>query len=115
LRTCGSRADLHADWQGGWIPSTLDGAPDGPHRFVKPTRVKWQTYTDGTTFTGFVFGSGPVLARIYNKSQQARERLDDASFTLLTARNGISFDPTQDAWRLEYQLRREGVSQPPPS
>ena len=104
-----SRADLHADWQGGWVPSPLDGAPDGPRRFIKPARVKWQTYTDGTTFTGFVFGSGPVLARIYNKSQQARERLDDAYFTLLTARNGIAFDPTHDVWRLEYQLRREGV------
>jgi hypothetical protein len=104
-----SRADLHADWQGGWVPSPLDGALNGPRRFIKPARVKWHSYTDGTTFTGFVFGSGPVLARIYHKSHQAHERLDDAYFALLAERNGDVFDPALDMWRLEYQLRREGV------
>ncbi len=104
-----SRLDLHLDWQGGWVPSAADVALDAAHRFIKPARVKWQAYTDGTTFTCFVFGSGSVLARIYNKTHQARQKLDDAYFVLLQERNGDAYDPTQDVWRLEYQLRREGV------
>jgi hypothetical protein len=104
-----SRVDLHVDWRSGWTPSPSVGAPSSPRRFIKPARVKWQAFTDGTTFTGFVFGSGPVLARIYNKSYQARQKLDDGYFALLAERNGETFDPAQDVWRLEYQLRREGV------
>ena len=104
-----SRVDLHADWQGGWVPSPADSLDDSPRRFIKPARVKWQAFTDGTTFTGFVFGSGSVLARIYNKSYQARQKLDDTYVALLAERNRDTFDPAQDVWRLEYQLRREGV------
>jgi hypothetical protein len=104
-----SRVDLHLDWQGGWTPSVLDGDASSVHRFIKPARVKWQAFTDGTTFTGFLFGSGSVLARIYNKSRQARQRLDDAYFALLAERNSDAFDPEQDVWRLEFQLRREGI------
>jgi hypothetical protein len=50
-----------------------------------------------------------VLARIYNKSHQAKQKLDDAYFTLLAERNPDTFDPDQDVWRLEFQLRREGI------
>ena len=53
------------------MPTPADGLDDSPRRFIKPARVKWHAFTDGTTFTGFVFGSGSVLARIYNKSHQA--------------------------------------------
>ena len=104
-----SRVDLHIDWQGGWTPSALDGDTSSVHRFIKPARVKWQAFTDGTTFTGFVFGSGSVLARIYNKSHQATHKLDDAYFALLAERTPDTFDPEQDVWRLEFQLRREGI------
>ncbi|MGO8948864.1 MAG: hypothetical protein ACLQUY_14675 [Ktedonobacterales bacterium] len=104
-----SRVDLHIDWQGGWTPSALDGDASSIHRFIKPARVKWQAFTDGTTFTGFVFGSGSVLARIYNKSHQATQKLDDAYFALLAERNPDTFDVEQDVWRLEFQLRREGI------
>lgn len=47
-----SRVDLHIDWQGGWTPSALDGDASSIRRFIKPARVKWQAFTDGTTFTG---------------------------------------------------------------
>jgi hypothetical protein len=104
-----SRVDLHADWQGGWIPSAADILDDSPRRFIKPARVQSHSFIDGTTFTGFVFGSGSVLARIYNKSYQARQKLDDAYFALLAARNPETFDPTREVWRLEFQLRREGI------
>jgi hypothetical protein len=104
-----SRVDLHADWQGGWVPSPADILEDSPRRFIKPARVQSHSFIDGTTFTGFVFGSGSVLARIYKKSYQARQKLDDSYFALLAERNPETFDPTQDVWRLEFQLRREGV------
>ena len=104
-----SRVDLHADWQGGWVPTPADGLDDSLRRFIKPARVKWHAFTDGSTFTGFVFGSGSVLARIYNKSYQARQKLDEGYFALVAEQSGDAFDPTQDVWRLEFQLRREGV------
>ena len=50
-----------------------------------------------------------MLARIYNKSYQATQKLDDAYFALLAERNPDTFDPEQDVWRLEFQLRREGI------
>jgi hypothetical protein len=102
-----SRVDVHADWQGGWLPSEELGSS---LQFIKPARVKWHAYHDGGTFTGFVFGSGAILARIYDKGLQARQRSDDAYFALLSARNPTRFDPEQAVWRLEYQLRREGAT-----
>ena len=50
-----------------------------------------------------------MLARIYNKSHQATHKLDDAYFALLAERTPDTFDPEQDVWRLEFQLRREGI------
>ena len=102
-----SRVDLHADWQGGWVPSAELGSS---LHFIKPARVKWHAYHDGGTFTGFVFGSDAVMARVYEKSRQARQRSDDAYFALLSARSPTRFDPEQAVWRLEYQLRREGTT-----
>jgi hypothetical protein len=102
-----SRADIHADWQGGWAPAAELG--HGLH-FIKPARVKWHAYHDGGRFTGFVFGAGAVLARIYDKGWQARQRCDDAYFALLGERHPDRFDPERDVWRLEYQLRREGAT-----
>ena len=71
--------------------------------------MKWRAFTDGTTFTGFVFGSDSVLARIYNKSHQARQKLDDGYFALVAERSGDAYDSEREVWRLEFQLRREGV------
>jgi hypothetical protein len=102
-----SRLDLHADWQGGWQPSAELG---DALRFLKPARVKWHAYHDGGRFTGFVFGSGAVVARIYDKSWQARQRNDDSYAALLQERNPESFDPDADTWRLEFQLRRAGAT-----
>jgi hypothetical protein len=99
-----SRADLHLDWQGGWEPSPAD-APD----FIKPARVKWQIYSDGTTFTGMAFGRGALMARIYRKSLEARERNNEAYFALLSERAPEAFALHDDVWRLEFQLRREGA------
>jgi hypothetical protein len=99
-----SRADLHIDWQGGWQPSPAD-APC----FIKPARVKWQIYADGTTFTGIAFGRGALMARIYRKSLEAREKQNDAYLALLMEHAPERYLPDVDVWRLEFQLRREGA------
>ncbi len=99
-----SRVDLHVDWQGGWQPSPSD-APN----FVKPARVKWQVYLDGTTFTGIAFGRGALMARVYRKSLEVREKGNDAYLALLTERGREAFDLDGDVWRLEFQLRRGGA------
>jgi len=99
-----SRADLHLDWQGGWEPSPAD-APN----FVKPARVKWQLYNDGTTFTGIAFGRGNLMARIYRKSREAQEKNNEAYIALLSERAPDRFALHEDVWRLEFQLRREGA------
>lgn len=99
-----SRADLHLDWQGGWQPSPADAS-----HFIKPARVKWQMYVDGTTFTGIAFGRGALMARIYRKSLEVREKQNDAYIALLMARAPERYLLEADVWRLEFQLRREGV------
>src|SRR5260221_14533614 len=99
-----SRADLPLDWQGGWEPSPAD-APN----FVKPARVKWQLYNDGTTFTGIAFGRGNLMARIYRKSREAQEKNNEAYIALLSERAPDRFALHEDVWQLEVQLRREGA------
>jgi len=100
-----SRVDLHIDWQGGWEPCPADAL-----NFIKPARVKWQVYSDGTTFTGMAFGRGAVMARIYRKSLEVREKQNEAYLALLSERAPEAFDLHSDVWRLEFQLRREGAT-----
>jgi hypothetical protein len=103
-----SRFDLHIDWQGGFAPTFDAGEVE---RFVKPRRVKWHPYFEGTRCTGYRFGAGgPILARLYNKTSERRTRHDEGYFALLAARNPAAFDPERDVWRLEFQLRREGMT-----
>jgi hypothetical protein len=47
--------------------------------------------------------------RIYNKTVQCKKKHVEWYPTLLQERNGLCYDPEQDLWRLEFQLRREGV------
>ncbi len=103
-----SRADLHFDWQGGWSPSLAAIGPD-LRRLIRPGSVKWQLHGDGGDFTGLTFGKGNVLARLYNKTIEANRRNNDAYYALLVERNGDAYDHQRDVWRLEFQLRREGV------
>jgi len=103
-----SRVDLHCDWQGGYAP-TLDGGSQELRRFIRPGKTKWGFYGQGLRPTGYTFGRGQVQARLYNKSLETRERANDTYAALLAARNGGAYDPTLDVWRLEFQLRREGV------
>jgi hypothetical protein len=102
-----SRFDLHIDWQGGFAPTFDSGEVE---RFIKPRRVKWHPYFEGTRCTGYRFGSGDaILARLYNKSAEQKTRHDEGYFALLAARNPALFNPDEDVWRLEFQIRREGM------
>jgi hypothetical protein len=103
-----SRFDLHIDWQGGFAPSFDAGEVE---RFVKPRRLKWHPFFEGTHCTGYRFGSGdPILARLYNKSTERQVRHDEGYLALLAARDPAAFDPSRDVWRLEFQIRREGLT-----
>jgi hypothetical protein len=103
-----SRVDVHVDWQGGFAPTFDAGEVE---RFIKPRRVKWHPYFEGNRCTGYRFGEGgAIVARLYNKSLHARERHDTAYPALLAARSPDQFDPERDVWRLEFQLRREALT-----
>ncbi len=101
-----SRFDLHIDWQGGFAPTFDTGEVE---RFIKPRRVKWHPYFEGNRCTGYRFGSDAILARLYNKTVERKTRQDDGYFALLAARNPAAFDPDKNVWRLEFQVRREGM------
>jgi hypothetical protein len=103
-----SRVDIHIDWQGGYAP-TLSGAADELRRFIRPGKTKWAFYGQGLHPTGYTFGRGAVQARLYNKTCETREKANDTYGALLAARNGERYDPNQDVWRLEFQLRCKGV------
>jgi hypothetical protein len=50
-----------------------------------------------------------VVARLYNKTIETKEKGNEAYAELLTARGGDAFNPEQDVWRLEFELKREGA------
>jgi hypothetical protein len=101
-----SRFDLHVDWQGGWHP-TLD---EGERRqFIKPGHARVTSHLAGERCTGYHIGKRRIVARVYNKSIQAKAQHLDWYFALLQAQAGAAFSPEQDVWRLEFELRREGV------
>jgi hypothetical protein len=103
-----SRADVHIDYQGGYAPS-LSHASDELRCFIRPGKTKGALYFQGTRPTGYAFGKGHVQARLYNKTLETTEKANDSYAALLLAKNGDEYDPKQDVWRLEFQLRREGA------
>jgi hypothetical protein len=98
-----SRLDLYLDWQGGWHPTFTVG--DEQH-FVKRSHAEVARRSTDGKVTGYEIGSGVVRARLYNKTVQTRKAHIEWHAALLQARNGAHYDPTQDVWRLEFQLRR---------
>jgi hypothetical protein len=103
-----SRADVHLDYQGGYAPS-LDNVSDELRCFIRPGKTKGALYFQGSRPTGYAFGKGHVQARLYNKTLETKEKANDSYPALLLAKNGEVYDPEQDVWRLEFQLRREGA------
>jgi hypothetical protein len=103
-----SRADVHVDYQGGYAPS-LSNVSEELRCFIRPGKTKGALHFQGSRPTGYAFGKGHVQARLYNKTLETNEKANDAYGALLLAKNGENFNPEQDVWRLEFQLRREGA------
>jgi hypothetical protein len=101
-----SRLDLFTDWQGGWHP-TYDEQEE--QSFIKRVHAEVGRYSVNGKVNGYEIGRSSVRARIYNKTVQARKKHIEWYPLLLQERNGERYDPEQDVWRLEFQLRREGV------
>jgi len=63
-------------------------------------------YGTVTTFTGFVFGKGDYMLRIYNKSKEI-EKYKNKSFAKIHLWDDKSnYNPDKTVWRLEIQIRR---------
>ena len=100
-----SRIDVYADVQG-WEPQ-----PDDYQRFVCRARGRTQydepsrMHGGGTRLTGFTFGRGDVVARIYNKTVELRSRGQDWPLAVWSGH-----DPDADVWRVEFQFRRKALT-----
>jgi len=103
-----SRADIHMDWQGGFAP-ILSNVAEELRCFIRPGKVKGALHFHGNTANGYQFGRSQVVTRLYNKSLETKEKGNDAYAELLRARCGDTFDPELDVWRLEFELKREGM------
>src|SRR5215471_14769006 len=103
-----SRADIHIDWQGGYAAAPRN-LSEKLRCFIRPGRVKGALYFQGGAATGIQFGRSQVVARLYNKTLETKEKGNEVYAELLTARCGESFNPDQDVWRLEFELKREGA------
>ena len=95
-----SRIDVCADVQG-WNP------PEDPRAYT--TRAEYaDVHYVRKQFTGITFGrGGPIVARIYDKTKEITVS-GKAWFRDLWA-TSADYDPGQPVWRLEFQLRREGL------
>jgi hypothetical protein len=101
-----SRLDLFLDWQGGWYPAFTAG--DETH-FIKRVHAEVNRRSADGQLTGYEIGKSIVRARIYNKTLQTTKAHLEWYPKLLGERNGDRYDLEMDVWRLEFQLRREGV------
>jgi hypothetical protein len=94
-----SRVDFFADilWPKQFYPGDAE-------KFS--TRAKSKTiFYDGSNVSGFVIGKGKIMARVYNKSLEARKSGKTWLFELW----GI--DENGQVWRVEFQLRREALKE----
>ena len=96
-----SRVDLYVDTQG-WQPrrSDLD-------RFVSRAQGKTDyvmTHHRGRRFSGFTFGKGAVLARVYNKTLELKSRGQTWPQVIWK-----DVDLSRPVWRVEFQFRREAL------
>jgi hypothetical protein len=99
-----SRVDIYADFQG-WVPMSEDY-----HRFVTRSRRNTNhiaVHHDGRRFTGFTFGRDAMVARLYDKGLE----IGHSGKGWMREIWGDHFDLSLPVWRLEFQLRREVLSE----
>lgn len=92
------RIDLTVDFQG-WIPELADF-----DRFVTRAEDQAAYRKRSVGFTGFAFGRGDVVARLYDKTAEIRKS-GKTWFGDLWAKSP-TYVPDAPVWRLEFQLRR---------
>ena len=96
-----SRADVFVDEQG-WMPEQSDFTHfccrAMRRRMLEVTR---QAHAYGGRFSGFTFGKGDLLARIYNKTLENAVTRRTWPELLWEGR-----DPGLPVWRVEFQFRR---------
>jgi hypothetical protein len=113
-----TRVDLSVDFCGPWLP-TIELFEEFTGRAVKrAAHVEWDDEREDSAslhlahrrFTGFSFGRGVVVARLYLKSLEIKGS-NKLWFRPLWRKAGTWRDDERDGpvWRLEFQLRREAV------
>lgn len=99
-----SRADLYADFIG-WIPE-----PGDLGKFVTRSRSRGEHYDaaddffTGRRFTGFSFGRGDVVGRLYDKTRELKKSGKEWLWDLWGPASA-----RQSVWRLEFQFRRKAL------
>jgi hypothetical protein len=101
-----SRVDVFADQQG-WEPRLSD-YPRFVCRAIRQAAYDFPAtpYMTHGRFSGFAFGRGDVVARIYNKTVEMQARGDTWPELMWVGR-----DVERDVWRVEFQFRREALKQ----
>jgi len=100
-----SRVDLYVDEQG-WEPEHADF-----FRFICRATMRRlyelpsQLHGSGRHLSGFVFGKGDVLARIYDKSLEMRRRGQTWQQAVWQGA-----DTDRPVWRVEFQFRRRALA-----
>jgi len=98
------RIDIAVDVQG----LDLTGSDEEAERFIckaEPVR-----HGAGARFTGYTFGrSSPILVRIYNKTKEVNT--SGRQWIQAKWREVDGYDPNKNVWRVEAQLRAEGLRQ----
>lgn len=63
-------------------------------------------YFRGKKFTGFSYGSGDDMIRIYNKSVEISKNPDKAFIKMFSWEKNPNYNPDKEVWRIEVQYRR---------
>jgi len=100
-----SRIDVYADVQG-WEPTHDDYRrftcrAVGRRQYDEPSEM----HSGGRRLTGFTFGRGDVVARVYNKTVELRRRGQTWPMAVWT-----DPDPEVPVWRVEFQYRRKALT-----
>jgi len=101
-------SDVHiaVDFQG-WEPP-----PSEAHRYVSRATKQdchVQMHTTWQQHTGYTIGKGIILARLYDKRTEMT--VHRKPYFAVVWEANPHYDPEAPVWRLEFQLRREAVSE----
>lgn len=74
--------------------------------FKNQGHIEFREHIQYNRLTGFSFGKGDYMMRIYNKRHQLNNDASKLWLTLLWVRNGYDEDTRPPVWRHETQMRR---------